>query len=179
MVGGGILETEKTIKNLSSIHCMHNTYLSDNIRTYLPFTACNILKLIYLQGFRRCHIDTLTMIPVFTIITLNHKLVRTWLMAYAIQLIVLHTLLIPLYWELQERTYPARDNRIFAWFQPIMIGCHLSIFSSPEPLAHGELLRSLDVRCATSVINNCFKGHLLNYGWILTKHVRNDPYGPL
>ena len=38
------------------------------------------------------------------------------------------------------------------------------LFSSPEPLAHGELLCSLDVRRASSVVNNCFKGHiLLNY----------------
>ena len=50
-------------------------------------------------------------------------------------------------------------------------------FSSPEPLAHGELLWSLDVRRASSVINNCFKGHiLLNYCWILTKLGRNYPY---
>ena len=38
-------------------------------------------------------------------------------------------------------------------------------FSSPEPLAHHELLSSLDVPCAFYIINNCFKGHLLNY-WL-------------
>ena len=42
----------------------------------------------------------------------------------------------------------------------------LLVFSSPEPLAHGELLWSLDVRCASSVINNCFKGHLLLNYWL-------------
>ena len=35
-------------------------------------------------------------------------------------------------------------------------------FSSPEPLAHGELLWSLDVWRVSSIVNNCFKGHLLN-----------------
>ena len=38
------------------------------------------------------------------------------------------------------------------------------IFTSTEPLAHGELLWSLDVRPPSCVVNNCFKRHLLlNY----------------
>ena len=33
-------------------------------------------------------------------------------------------------------------------------------------MAHGEQLRSLDVRCALSIVNNCFKGHLLLNYWL-------------
>ena len=43
---------------------------------------------------------------------------------------------------------------------------HSKIFSSPEPLGHGELLWSLDVRRASSVVSNCFKGHLLLNYWL-------------
>ena len=35
------------------------------------------------------------------------------------------------------------------------------IFSSPEPLAHGKLLPSANVRRQSSGVNNCFKRHLL------------------
>ena len=39
---------------------------------------------------------------------------------------------------------------------------HIQNFRSPEPLAHGELLWSLDGRrTSSSVVNNCFIGHLL------------------
>ena len=40
------------------------------------------------------------------------------------------------------------------------------LFSSPEPLAQGELLWSLDVRRVLSVVNNCFKRHLLLNLWL-------------
>ena len=51
----------------------------------------------------------------------------------------------------------------------------LLLFSSPEPLAHGELLWSLDIRDASSTIVS--KG-ISSYtsGWILTKLSRNGPY---
>ena len=48
-----------------------------------------------------------------------------------------------------------------------------TIFSSPEPLTHDELLWSLDARRVASVVNNCFKWHLLNY-WLDFR--RNGPY---
>ena len=34
------------------------------------------------------------------------------------------------------------------------------LFSSPEPFADGELLRSRNVHSASSVVNSCFKGNL-------------------
>ena len=46
-----------------------------------------------------------------------------------------------------------------------IISAGVLLFSSPEPLAHGELLWSLDVRRPLCVVSNCFKGHLLNY-WL-------------
>ena len=39
-------------------------------------------------------------------------------------------------------------------------------FSSPEPLVYGELLCSLNVWCPSSVVNNCFKGHILLKYWL-------------
>ena len=49
--------------------------------------------------------------------------------------------------------------------------------SSPEPLAHGELLLSLDVRRVSSVVNNCFKGSSPSTaGWIFTKLGSNKSY---
>ena len=41
-----------------------------------------------------------------------------------------------------------------------------SDFGSSEPLAHGELLWSLDVRRPSCVVNNCFKRHLLLNNWL-------------
>ena len=48
-----------------------------------------------------------------------------------------------------------------------------NFISSPEPLAIGELLRSLNVRRpsfvvrrVSFVVNNCFKGHLLLNYWL-------------
>ena len=41
-----------------------------------------------------------------------------------------------------------------------------AFISSPEPLAHGELLWSLDVHRVSSIVNNCFKGHLLLNYWL-------------
>ena len=42
-----------------------------------------------------------------------------------------------------------------------------------------RFLGLLDVCCASSIVNNCFTGHLINYictSWILIKLVKNDPF---